>query len=207
VLGLHTMNSRTLVVSGVLVVAASVSLRAECPYPNELPGLKKCASSRWKSLVPLDSTMEDVRSALGEPTFADDIGPIDDAPYPGDEKAEHPLFTYSADSGWTLHVYFVKTSTMARRRFPQFLYDRVLAVDLVPPIDARIPVEELLPPFKKEHVEAMDADRDEFADGTGLRYEVSTASTPSGDQRQRYLKRIVYGASDATVAKYAIERP
>src|SRR5215470_18704437 len=76
-------------------------------YPNELPNLQFYENAKWKSLAPLVSSISDVRRILGEPSDAKDLSHYS-APYPGDDKAEAPVFTYAMDAEWEILVYFVK---------------------------------------------------------------------------------------------------
>jgi hypothetical protein len=171
-------------------------------YPNELPSYKFYENAKWQSLEPLVSTMADVRRILGEPNEAHDVSQFT-KPYPGDAVAKRPVFTYELDDDWQILIYFVRYCFYEGPALPASLDDRLCSIDLVP--KKRIPFGKVEFPvtFKKQNVTAVDAAWDEYADGTGLVYEVYTTRTPYGNKQPGDLNRIKYGASDDTIRKYA----
>lgn len=171
-------------------------------YPNELAGYKFYEDAKWKSLEPLVSTMADVRRVLGEPAEAHDVSQFT-KPYPGDYVAKRPVFTYELDDDWQILIYFVRYCFYEGPALPASLEDRLCTIDLLP--KKRIPFGkvEFPPSFKKRNVAAVDAAWDEYADGSGLVYEVYTTKTPYGNDQPGDLDRITYGPSDETIRKYA----
>jgi hypothetical protein len=171
-------------------------------YPNELPGFKYYENAKWKSLEPLVSTMADVRRILGEPNEAHDVSQFT-KPYPGDAVAKRPVFTYELDNDWQILIYFVRYCFYEGPALPASLDDRLCTIDLVP--KKRIPFGKVEFPaaFKKQNVTAVDAAWDEYADGSGLVYEVYTTKTPYDNKQPGDLNRITYGPSDETIRKYA----
>jgi hypothetical protein len=57
--------------------------------------------------------------------------------------------------------------------------------------------------FRKQNVVGADAAWDEYADGTGLIYEVYMTYTPYRETQPGDLNRIKYGPSADAVRKYA----
>ena len=170
-------------------------------YANELPGYQFYETARWRSLVPFISTMAEVRKALGNPTEVKDIAHYSD-PYPGDAAAIQPVFTYIMSEDWEVLIYFVGSGYEERLKFPRKIYDRLYSIDLLPRkprhFSGNLPAE-----FAREHVMAADAGWDEFADGSGLRYEVYTSRTQYGGNQPGDLNRISYGPSDSEIARFA----
>lgn len=159
-------------------------------YPHELPEFRFYKTASWRSLEPLIATMNDVRRVLGNPQEAHDVSEYT-KPYPGDEKALEPVFTYKLSSDWELLVYFTK---YCFHKFPQGLpEDRVCSFDLVPAKRVSLDLSKLPAAFIKTHVQAVDAAWDEYSDGTGLRYEVYTTHPPYGSNEPGDLFRISYG--------------
>jgi hypothetical protein len=170
-------------------------------YPNELPGCRFFATAHWRSLVPLVSTIADVRKLLGDPTKAEDIAHYSDS-YRGDATADQPVFTYVLNSDWEILVYFVRSGYEQRLKFPRAMYDRLYSIDLLPrkplPFSVKFPAA-----FIRNHTAAADAGWDEYSDGSGLRYEVYTSRTPYGGNQPGDLNRISYGPSDSEIARFA----
>jgi hypothetical protein len=77
------------------------------PYPNELPGFRFFRQAKWNSLHPLISTMADTRRVLGKPDEAVDITQYTQ-PYPGDDVAKEPVWTYHVNQNWDRLVYFTR---------------------------------------------------------------------------------------------------
>lgn len=171
-------------------------------YPNELPGFRFYEKARWKSLVPLASTMADVRRVLGAPKEAHDVLHFTE-PYPGDGVAKRPVFTYDYDDDWEILVYFVTFCFYEVARLPDSLSDRLCSIDLIP--KKRIPFDGIEFPaaFVKKHVGAVDAAWNKYSDGTGLVYEVYTTRTPYGSTKPGDLNRITCGPSDEELRRYA----
>jgi len=175
-------------------------------YPNELSQFRFYSTAKWKVLRPLESDMDDVRRLLGPPTDVHDVSQYT-KPYPGDAAAKRPVFSYDLGNDWEMLVYFLRYCFYDGPTFPASMGDRLCTIDLVP--KKRIPFGAIEFPaaFKKKHVTAVDGAWDEFADGSGLVYEVYTIRTPSGEKLPGDLNRIVYGPSDETTALYAKAEP
>ena len=164
--------------------------QGENRYANELPTFKFFKTAPWRSLVPLVSTMKDVRMLLGSPQEASDASAFT-VPYPGDQNAKEPVFTYRLNPGWEVLVYFTRYCFHSHPKgIPD---DRLCSIDLIP--TKRIPFDTamLSTSFKKMHVQAVDAAWDEYSDGTGLRYEVYTTHPQYGQKHPGDLYRISYG--------------
>ena len=184
----------------LFAVCAGYAQTGDDTYPNELPGYRFYSTAKWKSLRPLESTMADVRRVLGKPADERDVSQYT-KPYPGDAAAKRPVFRYDLDQDWELLVYFVRYCFYDGPAVPASLDDRLCTIDLVP--KKRIPFGGIEFPaaFKKKHVTAVDADWDEFRDGSGLVYEVYTTRTPYGNQQVGDLNRIVYGPSSEALER------
>lgn len=166
-------------------------------YPNELPGFEFHASAAWRELVPLVSTLADVRRVLGDPSDVRDIAHYS-APYPGDDAAVQPVLTYDISPQWDLLVYLVRSDLSVNDRFPPHLQDKLLSLELVPDHDLPFSTE----PFAHERwrsseVMAADAGWTTYEDGSGLAYQVYGG--------QGGLNRIVYGASDVELAARGVK--
>jgi hypothetical protein len=192
---------RTILHATVLLLC-SLGWAASLPgrYPNEVQGFAFSDTSRWKSLVPLESGMKDVRATMGIPDVAKDLAQYA-APYPGDSAARQPVWTYHVDSRWDLVIHFVKSGYPANEQFPSNLGDRLHSIDCIPLKRMRFPAHQPGPGFAKRRVVAAGAKWNEFSDGTGLVYEVFSEPTREGD-RAGDLNRIVYGPSDSEVARH-----
>jgi hypothetical protein len=170
-------------------------------FPNELPRFKFYQESKWKSLVPLVSTMADVRSVMGKPLEANDLSQFT-KPYPGDAAAKEPVFTYNYNNDWQILVYFVKYCFCGAPHLPHALGDRLCSIDLIPKKRMSFEGVKFSTLFKKTHIIAADAAWNEYADGSGLFYEVYTTRTPYGNERPGDLNRISYGPSVGELARY-----
>lgn len=160
-------------------------------YPNEVPGFEFHADAAWRELVPLESTLADVRRVLGEPDDQRDIANYS-APYPGDDKAEQPVLTYDISPQWDLLVYLVRSNLSVNDRYPAALQGKLLSLELVPDDDLPFATDAFVHErWRTREVMAADAGWTTYEDGSGLAYEVYG----SGE-----LNRIVYGASDAEAA-------
>ena len=170
-------------------------------YPNELAQYKFYQNAKWKSLEPLVSRMADVRRLLGEPSEVHDVSQYTKT-YPGDASAKKPVFTYAVDDEWQVIVYFVRYCFYDGPVLPTSLDDRLCTIDLVP--KKRIPFDKIQFPatFKRKAVTAIDAAWDEYADGSGLVYEVYTTKTPYGNTQPGDLNRIKYGPSEEALRAY-----
>lgn len=155
-------------------------------YPNELSGYALHSSGAWRELVPLESTLADVRRVLGEPSDAHDIANYV-APYPGDAAAVQPVLSYDISKEWDLLVYLVRSDLSVSGDFPAGVQDKLLSLDFVPDHDLPFPAE-FSPVWRSKKVMAADAGWTTWADGSGLEYQIY------GDGR---LNRISYGPSDA----------
>ena len=170
------------------------------PYPNEIDGYKFFHTAKWKSLTPLVSTMADVRKTLGEPAETKDIAQYIQ-PYPGDAAAKQPIFKYDVDDNWEMIVYFVKSDLSSpvglRARVPDLLYEVALISK------RKLSFKDVVFPkaFQKQKVTAADAAWDEYADGSGLVYQVYTSKTRYGKHEPGDLNRITYGSSEDAIRK------
>jgi hypothetical protein len=172
-------------------------------YPNELPCYRFYATAKWKSLEPLISTPADVRKLLGKPTSEVDLSQYF-APYPGDDRAKNPVLTYDIDDGWEALIYLGHSCFPG---IPSLPGGRLCTIELIPKKRIAFDKIEFPTAFKRKHVTAADAAWDEFADGSGLSYEVYTTRTPYGNKQPGDLNRIVYGPSDESLARYASKPP
>ncbi|HEY0429555.1 MAG TPA: hypothetical protein VGC76_17375 [Pyrinomonadaceae bacterium] len=171
-------------------------------YPNELPDFRFYETSKWKTLEPLISTMADVRKILGKPSEANDVSQFT-KPYPGDDKAKQPVFTYNLSSEWQVLIYFVKYCFQGYVPLPDSLDNKLCSIDLIP--RKRLSFKDVIFPsvFKNKEESGADAAWIEYSDGTGLFYDVYTTRTAYGDEIPGDLNRIVYTASDETFKKYS----
>lgn len=177
----------------VLLLLIGTCLRAQdmTPYPNELPGYHFSANAPWRVLVPGKSTIADVRKVLGDPDEASDMDRYRE-PYPGDKVAKEPVFSYTRITpGWEVLVYFTRYCDREHRPDPNG--DHLCSIDLIPKKRISFATVKFPEVFIKRSVTAMDALWDEYADGTGLRYEVYTAKPQYGKQIAGNLNRISYG--------------
>ena len=188
-----------------LKLPVKVSGKKSEKYPNELPDFRFYETAKWKTLEPLISTMEDVRKVLGEPAEANDVSQYT-KPYPGDDKAKQPVFTYELNSDWKVLVYFVKYCFQGYVPLPNELNNKLCSIDLVP--KKRISFKSIVFPtvFEKKTVSGVDAAWVEYSDKTGLFYEIYTTKTAYGKAMPGDLNRIVYTASDETFRKYSISK-
>lgn len=188
-----------LVVSLISAQIASQGADLKNHYPNELPEFRFYETASWRTLEPLVSTMKDVRRVLGNPQEANDMIAFG-KPYPGDEKALQPVFTYKLSSDWTLLVYFTKS---CRHEFPRGLPgDRVCSFDLVPEQRISFDSSKLPNAFIKGNVLGAGGQTwDEYSDGTGLRYEVYTSPPPYGFKKPGDLIKISYGPPKAVMPR------
>jgi hypothetical protein len=130
---------------------------------------------------------------LGDPSVAHDIADYT-APYPGDEKAVQPVWTYELNDRWEIIVYFVKSGVLERQRFDKSLFNTLYSIDYISRKPRRFDLSKLPPAFHRSHnTVAADAAWDEYSDGSGLVYEVYTSKTPFGGHVPGDLNRIRYG--------------
>ena len=185
----------------LIKIAAKVSQK----YPNELSDYRFFEMAKWKSLEPLVSTMADVRKLLGDPSEANNVSQFT-KPYPGDETAKYPVFTYDIDPDWEILVYFVKYCFQGYVPLPDSLDNKLCSVDLIP--KKWVPFQNTIFPsvFKEKSVKAIDGAWKEYADGSGLVYEVYTIPGPYSTKKSGDMFRIVYTASDETFEKRAGKR-
>lgn len=112
-------------------------------------------------------------------------------PYPGDEKALQPVFTYRQGTEWKLLVYFAKYCFYEH---PEELPgDRLCSIDLIPERRVHFDASQLTAAFLKKHVQAADGAWEEYSDGSGLRYAVYTRHPQYGPHEPGDLFRISYG--------------
>jgi len=183
---------RLIFVVGVVLFGLSATSAQNNPprYPNELPGYRFHSNARWRSLEPLVATIDDVRKVMGNPDRANDNASYSDS-YAGDAAAEKPVFTYRLNRDWEILIYFVSSCAWkVRRDIPS---NRLCSVELIPQKHVSFRTIQFPDVFKKRHVAAVDAQWDEYVDGTGLRYEVYTTKTPYGGDMPGDLNRIAYG--------------
>jgi hypothetical protein len=168
-------------------------------YPNEVPGFRFHVNAMWDRLTPLVSSMKNVRQVLGNPDEVKDVSAYTE-PYPGDEKASEPVFTYKFSDDWELLVYFAK---YCFHEVPEGTpADKLCSLDLVPRKRIVFDVSRLPNTFVKTHIEAVDAGWDEYSDGTGLRYEVYTTHTQYGSEKPGDLNRISYGPPKTSASEH-----
>ena len=164
-------------------------------YPNELPRYRFYSTAKWKSLQPLVSTIDDVRKVMGNPDEANDNASCSE-PYPGDSAAKQPVFTYRLNRDWEILVYFVPSCSW---NIPDDVSaNRLCSVELIPRRHVSFRAIQFPEVFKKRRVTAVDAQWDEYSDGTGLRYEVYTSKTPYGGDVPGDLNRIAYGPPESS---------
>jgi hypothetical protein len=164
-------------------------------YPNEVPGFRFYVNAMWDRLTPLVSSMKNVRQVLGNPDEVNDVSAYTE-PYPGDENASKPVFTYKFNDDWKLLVYSAK---YCFHEVPAGTPpDKLCSLDLVPQKRIVFDVSRLPNTFVKTHIKAVDAGWDEYSDGTGLRYEVYATHTQYGSERPGDLNRISYGPPKTT---------
>lgn len=170
-------------------------------YPNELAQYPFYASDPWRQIIPLVSTVADVRKILGDPAEAEEnYG----HPYPGDAMAKRPLFIYQPDKHWKVLIYFVDTY-LEEGKYPPALRDRVLSVDFISVDPLPFSQIKLASAFKKNATRGADASWNEFADGTGLTYGIYTSWTPFGNTKPGDLERVSYGASPAELRRLKVD--
>jgi hypothetical protein len=188
-----------------LQVNKVIGIKSE-KYPNELSDFRFYETAKWKSLEPLVSTMADVRKVLGEPSEANDVSQYT-KPYPGDDKAKQPVFTYELNSDWQVLIYFVKYCFQGYVPLPDEFDNKLCSIDLIP--KKRVPFKEIVFPdvFNKKDVSAIHGAWTEYSDGTGLFYEIYTKPGPyDKESKPDDLNRIVYTASDETFKKYSTNK-
>jgi len=178
----------------VLMISTCVWAQDTTGYPNELPKYRFYATAPWRALVPAKSSMTDVRKVLGNPDQASDVEEYL-KPYPGDTVAKEPVFTYTRIMpGWEVLVYF--TRYCDREHPPDPDGNRLCSIDLIPKKRTSFAAVRFPAVFIKRHVTAIDGVWDEYADGTGLRYEVYTAKPQYGEEVAGDLNRISYGPTE-----------
>lgn len=184
---------RIAVVIGFICSLSAVGVAAETNrYPNEVAGYQFHQSATWRSLVPLKSTMADVRKVLGTPSREIDIADYM-APYPGDAKAAQPVWIYDLNNDWEILVYFVKSSVPERTVFDASLYDTLFSIDYISKRPLHFDLSELPAAFHRSHAVAADAAWDEYGDGRGLTYQIYTSKVQFGGHVAGDLNRIKYG--------------
>ncbi len=181
------------------------AVEAPLRYPGELPGYEFHATAPWRELVPLESTLADVRRVLGEPSEARDLAHYV-APYPGDDAAIQPVLTYEISLEWTLLVYLVKSNLSVSHKFPAQVQDKLLSIDLVPKSPRSFGNVRFPEQWKSHKVRAADAGWLTFQDGSGLEYQVYTTKTPHGDEGFGDLNRVSYGPSDTQLEKLGVKK-
>jgi hypothetical protein len=187
------MRVASLFLGALILVGEGVSGGALGRYPNELDGFKFQASAKWGSLVPLKSTIAEVRALLGQPRESTDLSDYF-SPYPGDERAGAPLLEYSWRPEWDVYIYFVTRDEAGRPGQTHGLGGRVRSIELIPrkrPSFAKVVFPST---FVKHHVIAADAAWDEYSDAWGLTYAVYSGRPAHVDASRGDLNRIIYGA-------------
>jgi hypothetical protein len=193
------MNMKTAAAIAFICSLSITGVAAETNrYPNEVVGYRFYQSAPWRGLVPLKSTMADVRKVLGKPSREEDIADYM-APYPGDEKAVQPVWTYDVNDDWRILVYFVKSGVPERRVFDESLYDYLFSIDYVSRRPVHFDLAKLPAVFRRSHTVAADAAWDEYTDGSGLIYEIYTSKTQFGGHVPGDLNRIKYGPPSAMI--------
>ena len=161
-------------------------------YPNELPDFKFYETAKWRSLTFLESTMDDVRQVMGEPTKVIDTAQLTTA-YPGDAKSLQPVFIYDGNE-WNIHVYFGKYCYYTTE-LPEIYKNRLCEVVLHP--KKTVPADKIQFPgmFEKKTKKLPDGSWDEFRDGGGLTYVINYEDSTDGINKAKYLGNITYGIS------------
>jgi hypothetical protein len=162
-------------------------------YPNELAGFRFHATAQWRALVPLRSTIADVRNAMGEPFNATDLADYF-SPYPGDESANAPLLEYAMGSEWRVFIYFVTRDAAERPGRLHGLGGRVRSIELLPNSRVSFSDAEFPSVFTKHRVVAADAVWDDYTDTHGLTYAIYAGRPAHGDAVAGDLNRIRYGS-------------
>ena len=117
---------------GFLAFGGSAWAQSPRRYPHELTQYPFYSSDPWQRIVPLVSTMADVRKLLGDPAEAGDLTKYGE-PYPGDGEAAQPLFCYRRDPRWQVLIYFVGANLKdGINQYPAALRGRVVSVDFIP---------------------------------------------------------------------------
>jgi hypothetical protein len=199
------MCSTAVIACGLLlaarVVTAAPQTNQSRRYTTELAGYRLFDGTKWGELIPLESTMADVRRVMGAPSDPRDIADYT-KPYPGDHAAKQPVFSYRVNADWKALVYFGQHCQWIPEELWKSFADRVCSIELVPLKRRSFRGITFPPRFRKRHVDAADAGWDEYADGSGLVYEVYTTRTPYGDTIPEDLNRIVYGPSLEQIARH-----
>ena len=99
------------------------------------------------------------------------------------------------DDDWEVLIYFVKYSDCKCPKLRKSHGDLLYSLELLP--KKRIPFTSVIFPsvFQKKDVSGVDAAWVEYADGSGLSYEVYTTKQPYGTKQPGDLNRIVYAPS------------
>ena len=192
----HSMNKLTSVIASTFCAFALVAAQAGPspskggrPYPNELPTLKIYEQAKWNSLRPYVSTVDDIEKVLGKPV----------AVY--DELLHTHVPGFQDDPDWTIVIDVVGEGG----DLPDSVAGLVLSVELYPKKRVSL-VGADFSAFRGATYTGRDEETTSYYDKFGLRYVVFEKDTANGRFHAGDLKRIIYGPSDETTAKYASKK-
>ncbi len=157
----------------------------ESPYPNELPNLRLYQRSRWKSLRPYISTIDDVERVLGKPV----------AVY--DETLSTYVAGFQNDPNWVILIDVVGKDG----DLPDSVAGRLLSFELHPKRRVSLAGADFSA-FRGATFTGRDEETTSYYDRFGLRYVVFEKDTANGRFHAGDLKRIEYGPSDDETKKY-----
>lgn len=179
-------------------VSSSCNSNNNLRYPNELADFKLYDKAKWKSLNFLESTMDDVRQVMGEPTRAIDTAQLA-IPYPGDTKAIQPVLTYEDDQ-WKTDINFGKYCYYMGI-LPQSLENHLCQIMISP--KRKIPFDEAIisEAFEKKVKKLPNDSWIEYKDKCGLIYIVEEEMSSDNKNKFLYLSRIMYGPSNNELEK------
>lgn len=148
--------------------------------------------------------MDDVRQLMGEPTQSVDTAQLA-IPYPGDENAVQPVFTYKEEQ-WTIEIYFGKYCYYTSE-LPENLENRLCQVVLSPNKD--ISFEKVTFPsfFKVNTKKLPDGFWEEYKDDCGLIYIINYKDLADTKTELKHLGSIMYGISNAEIEKTKKKSP
>jgi len=161
---------------GARCQTASVS---KAKYPNELASLKLYDESRWKAIVPYESTKEDVESLLGL------AKPIIDKRFYVQTQNDY-WAGYEIENGWILIVTY-----LAKGGAPENLIGRVSHITLYPSLDVEVRNTDIPETFKNYSLQDNGVRKCVYFDEFGLRYTFRLTAGP-----ELILESVRYGASD-----------
>lgn len=193
-------HTHAALLAAAIMVLLAAQTQAQTPpaqserYPNELPALRLYAAARWNKLTPLVSTAADVRRVMGEPSRVYDVTRLGGI-YPGDAKAEQPVFIYE-DADYTTHIYFGRYC-LYTAELKGKASDRLCQIVIAPKRNIPVEAGAFTSAFRREAKRLPGESWDEYADEDGLVYIVKNGV------RGLHLNRIMYGARKAELSDRA----